>query len=33
VTVAAELVKLSGRSVASVDDAKRLLWPNGGGNN
>ena len=29
VAAAAELVKLSGRSVASVDDAKRLLWPNG----
>jgi 3-keto-5-aminohexanoate cleavage enzyme len=24
---AGELVKLSGRKVASVDDAKRLLWP------
>jgi 3-keto-5-aminohexanoate cleavage enzyme len=32
VAAAVELVKLSGRSVASVDDAKRLLWPNGGGN-
>ena len=32
VASAAELVKLSGRSVASVDDAKRLLWPNGNHN-
>ena len=32
VTAAAELVKLSGRSVASVDDAKKLLWPSGGSN-
>jgi 3-keto-5-aminohexanoate cleavage enzyme len=32
VAAAAELVKLSGRSVASVDDARRILWPNGGGN-
>ena len=29
---AAQLVKLSGRSVASVDEAKQLLWPNGGHN-
>jgi 3-keto-5-aminohexanoate cleavage enzyme len=27
VAAAAELVKLSGRSVASVDDAKQILWP------
>lgn len=27
VASAAELVKLSGRRVASVDDAKKLLWP------
>jgi 3-keto-5-aminohexanoate cleavage enzyme len=32
VASAAELVKLSGRSVASVDEAKLLLWPNGGAN-
>jgi len=25
-------VKLSGRSVASVEDTKRLLWPSGGHN-
>ena len=29
---AAELVKLSGRTVASVDEAKQLLWPAGGSN-
>jgi uncharacterized protein (DUF849 family) len=32
VAAAVELVKLSGRSVASVDEVKRLLWPNGGMN-
>jgi uncharacterized protein (DUF849 family) len=32
VAKAVELVKLSGRQVASVDDAKRLLWPRGGHN-
>ncbi len=32
VAAAAELVKLSGRSVASVDEAKALLWPKGGSN-
>jgi uncharacterized protein (DUF849 family) len=32
VAAAAELVKLSGRSVASVDEAKQLLWPTGGSN-
>ncbi len=32
VAAAAELVKLSGRTVASVDDAKRLLWPAGNSN-
>jgi len=32
VASAAQLVKLSGRSVASVDEAKALLWPNGGSN-
>ena len=32
VAAAAELVKLSGRSVASVEEAKQLLWPNGGHN-
>ena len=26
------MVKLSGREVASVDEARQLLWPNGGGN-
>ncbi len=29
---AVKLVKLSGREVASVQEAKELLWPNGGGN-
>jgi len=32
VAAAAELVKLSGRSVATVAEARALLWPNGGGN-
>jgi 3-keto-5-aminohexanoate cleavage enzyme len=32
VAAAAELVKLSGRSVATVDEAKQLLWPQGGHN-
>ncbi len=32
VASAAELVKLSGRSVATVDEAKKLLWPNGNHN-
>src|SRR5690349_13110874 len=32
VAAAAQLVKLSGRSVASVDEAKALLWPRGGHN-
>ena len=32
VAAAAELVKHSGRTVASVADAKKLLWPAGGGN-
>ena len=32
VAAAVELVKLSGRSVASVDEAKQLLWPRGGSN-
>ncbi len=32
VAAAAQLVKLSGRSVASVDEAKALLWPEGGSN-
>jgi 3-keto-5-aminohexanoate cleavage enzyme len=27
-----KLVKLSGRSVASVDEARQILWPHGGGN-
>jgi 3-keto-5-aminohexanoate cleavage enzyme len=29
---AASLVKLSGRAVASVDEARQILWPEGGGN-
>jgi len=32
VAEAARLVALSGRSVASLDEAKAILWPNGGGN-
>jgi uncharacterized protein (DUF849 family) len=32
VAAAVDLVKLSGRSVASVDEAKHLLWPAGGHN-
>ena len=32
VDAAVDLVKLSGRSPATVDEAKQLLWPNGGGN-
>ncbi|MBK9032868.1 MAG: 3-keto-5-aminohexanoate cleavage protein [Myxococcales bacterium] len=32
VGAAAELVKLSGRSVASLEDTKALLWPDGGMN-
>jgi len=32
VTAAVEMVKLSGRSVASVSEARALLWPDGGGN-
>ena len=32
VAAAVNLVKLSGRSVASVDEAKALLWPSGGSN-
>jgi len=32
VAAAVELVKLSGRSVATLDDAKRLLWPSGASN-
>lgn len=32
VEAAAQLVRLSGRSVASLDEAKQLLWPRGGGN-
>jgi uncharacterized protein (DUF849 family) len=32
VASAVELVKLSGRSVATVDETKQLLWPNGGHN-
>jgi uncharacterized protein (DUF849 family) len=29
---AVKLAKLSGRDVASVDDARQILWPRGGGN-
>ena len=29
---AANMVKLSGRQVMTVDEAKAALWPNGGGN-
>jgi uncharacterized protein (DUF849 family) len=29
---AAKLVKVAGRTVASVEDARRILWPRGGGN-
>ncbi len=32
VGAAADLVRLSGRTVASLDDTKRVLWPGGGGN-
>jgi uncharacterized protein (DUF849 family) len=32
VAAAADMVKLSGRSVASLEEAKTLLWPSGGGN-
>ena len=32
VAAAVNLVKLSGRTVASVDETKQLLWPNGGSN-
>jgi uncharacterized protein (DUF849 family) len=32
VAAAVELVRLSGRSVASVEQAKQLLWPRGGSN-
>jgi uncharacterized protein (DUF849 family) len=32
VSAAASLVKLAGRSVASVEETARLLWPNGGSN-
>lgn len=32
VEAAIKLVKLSGRSVATRDDARQILWPNGGGN-
>jgi uncharacterized protein (DUF849 family) len=32
VAEAAALVRLSGRSVASLDDTKAILWPDGGGN-
>ena len=32
VAAAAALVKLSGRSVATLEETKQLLWPNGGMN-
>jgi uncharacterized protein (DUF849 family) len=32
VDAAVELVELSGRQVATVDETRSLLWPNGGGN-
>jgi uncharacterized protein (DUF849 family) len=32
VAAAVDLVKLSGRAVATVEETKQLLWPNGGGN-
>lgn len=32
VEAAADLVRASGRAVASVDEARQLLWPSGGGN-
>ena len=32
VDAAVAMVKLSGREVASVNDARALLWPSGGGN-
>jgi 3-keto-5-aminohexanoate cleavage enzyme len=32
VTAAAQLTALSGRSVASLEETKNILWPSGGGN-
>jgi uncharacterized protein (DUF849 family) len=32
VEAAAGMVKLSGRAVASVDETRAILWPDGGGN-
>ncbi len=32
VAAAVKLVALSGRSVATRDEARQILWPNGGGN-
>jgi len=32
VAAAVEMVKLSGRSVATRDEARQIFWPNGGGN-
>jgi len=32
VAAAVEMAKLSGRTVATVDEAKQLLWPSGGSN-
>jgi 3-keto-5-aminohexanoate cleavage enzyme len=32
VDAAVDMVKLSGRTVATVDETRALLWPNGGGN-
>jgi uncharacterized protein (DUF849 family) len=32
VSAAVELIRLSGRVPATVDEARAMLWPNGGGN-
>ena len=32
VAAAVEMAKMAGRTVATVDEAKALLWPNGGSN-
>ena len=32
VAAAVEMAKLAGRTIATVDEAKQLLWPNGGSN-
>ena len=31
-TAAVEMAKLSGRTVATLEDTKAALWPSGGGN-